>query len=443
MYLDPILQDQNPWWDDPGARRAIAYPVRRDLHAEVFRKVGRLDDRRAALVVGPRQVGKTVLLLQTADALLDADWPPRNLTYFDFSDDRLPTRPEMSPRQVTETRPPGGRSDRPHVFLLDEIGRCPNWAPWLKQAVERTRDRFVVTDSAASRLRLHARESGLGRWDDHHMEGLSFREFLRLVGRKEEREEDALLRLASPLERYLTLGGFPEHATSEAFDEVRRRIRSAVAEKAVGKDLADEDLDLPRVKDLFVYLVQDSGAIFDAAARGRDLGSDPRSVRRWSDVLQETLLVVPLHRRTPRASARLRAKPRLYAADHGLIVAFAPIHAEASVRSRVFEAVVYRHLRDAARTAGGEIGYFRTDEDLEVDFVVDERNRAIAIEVTCSATPDGEKIDRLRRAAGRMGASSALLVHGGTIEQVRGPVVLVPLPSFLMDPLAFLRRRAP
>ncbi|HET6204467.1 MAG TPA: ATP-binding protein [Planctomycetota bacterium] len=442
-YLRPILEDQNPWWTDPGARRAIAYPRRRDLHEQVLRQVGRLEDRRAVVVVGPRQVGKTVLLLQIADALLQSGWPPRNITYFDFSDDRLPTRSEIGPRHVVEARPVGARTDRPHVFLLDEIGRSIQWASWLKQAVERTRDRFAVTDSAASRLRERSVESGLGRWDDHVMEGLSFREYLRLLGRDGEREEETLLRLVNPLDRYLAVGGFPEHAGSEAFDEVRRRIRSAVAEKAIGKDLLLADVDIPRVKDLFVYLVQDSGGLFDAVVRARDLGgADPRSVRRWTERLKETLLLVELPRRVPRATARLRSKPRIYAADHGLIVSFAPIHAEEGVRGRVFEAAVFRHLRDAARAMGGELGYFRAEEDLEADFVLDTHDETIAIEVTSSPGPEERKLERLRRAGQRLGAGVLLLVYGGTIEETRGNVRLVPLQRLLLDTSVLLTRKS-
>ena len=65
-----ILQDQNSWWRSADARRASIYPVRRELQLEVVERVWRWADRRAVVVVGPRQVGKTVLLLQTADDLL-------------------------------------------------------------------------------------------------------------------------------------------------------------------------------------------------------------------------------------------------------------------------------------------------------------------------------------------------------------------------------------
>src|SRR4029079_10324184 len=89
MILTDLLQDQNPWWRDGAIRRARGYPVRRDLPPKGLSRILRVDDRRAVLLLGPRQVGKTVLLLQLADDLLAQGWPPQNLTYFDFSDERM------------------------------------------------------------------------------------------------------------------------------------------------------------------------------------------------------------------------------------------------------------------------------------------------------------------------------------------------------------------
>ena len=94
-----ILEDRNPWWLDPEARRIVP-SVRRDLYEELERFVGLEGGRRAAVIIGPRQVGKTTLLLQLANQLLSQGWPPANLTYFDFSDDRL--LEEISPRSVTD-----------------------------------------------------------------------------------------------------------------------------------------------------------------------------------------------------------------------------------------------------------------------------------------------------------------------------------------------------
>lgn len=436
MDLRAILEDHNPWWREPSLRAARAYPIRRRLQREISTRASNLGDRRAAVVLGPRQVGKTVLLMQTADDLLDRGWPPRNLTYFDFSDDRV-TEP-VTAREVAEVLPVGWAEDHPRALLLDEVRLAPSWARWLKQAVDRGNDRIVVTDSAASLLRDAGRESGQGRWDEHFLEGLSFRELVRMHGRPDESVATILGREVNVLERYLAIGGFPEHAFSDDLARTRRRLRGDIVGRAILRDLAGAVDNPEPVRDLFVYLVQDSGAIFNASGRGSEMGHDGRSVRRWVSLLEDTFLIAPLPRHAARPSSRLRSKPKLYAADHGLLSAFAPDpRQDPALRGKIFEAVVFRHLREAARELSAEISYFRPRENLEVDFVVETPRARIAIEVTSSAVKPRRR-QRFRNAAGHLKADRGLIVHGGLVEEPSEDGSLVSLQRFVLDPKTYL-----
>ena len=439
MILNDLLQDQNPWWRDAAVRRARGYPVRRDLGTEILRRLLRVDDRRATLLLGPRQVGKTVLLLQVADALLEQGWPPQNLTYFEFSDERITG--EISARDVVEAQPFGLSPEYPRVFLLDEIRGAASWDRWLKQAVDARIGRIVATDSAAGLLRAGAVESGQGHWDEIFIEGLAYREFVRLHAISGEEDAESTLRRAPNVhERYLALGGFPEYALSEDFPEVRRRLRSDIAERAILGDLAGLGVDVARVKDLLVYLLQDSGAEFNAEARARELGADARSVREWARLLADTLLVSPLERFTRNAAAGLRSKSKIFAADPGLVAAFAPLPVQdPAVRARAFESAVFRHLREAARELEGKLTYFRHREDLEIDFVLEEGGRRVAVEVTSSPRVRADKAERLRQAARELGADRSLLVHGGVLEESAEGIDAVALQRFLLDPVACLR----
>ena len=159
--LSAVLEDFNPWWKEPGVRKALAWPVRRSPHRRLLDQLRRLDDRRAQVLLGPRQVGKTTLLKQLADDLLDLGWPAANLTYFDFEDFRL-TR-EVSPDEIAGVRPVGTDPGRPRILLLDEVHHFPRWDRWLKYAVDNQVGRIVATDSAASLLREAGRESGQSR----------------------------------------------------------------------------------------------------------------------------------------------------------------------------------------------------------------------------------------------------------------------------------------
>ncbi|HSS78139.1 MAG TPA: AAA family ATPase, partial [Thermoanaerobaculia bacterium] len=192
MILSDLLQDQNPWWRDDAMRRARGYPVRRELQPKILNLILRKDDRRAILLLGPRRTGKTVLLLQLADDLLQSGWPAQNLTYFDFSDARITG--VVTAREVVDAELVGLNLAYPRVFLLDEIRRAPNWDLWLKQAVDARAGRIVATDSAARPLRNGSRESGLGRWDEIYLEGLNFREFIQLHGGRGAEVETILCR---------------------------------------------------------------------------------------------------------------------------------------------------------------------------------------------------------------------------------------------------------
>ncbi|MGH7341694.1 MAG: ATP-binding protein [Candidatus Rokuibacteriota bacterium] len=435
--LWPILEDLNPWWREPGTRKALRWPVRRGVHQRLLDQLARLGDWRAQVLLGPRTVGKTTLLKQLADDLLDRRWPAQNLTYFDFEDDRL-TR-EVRSEEIALLRPPGANPELPQVFLLDELRKVPRWDRWLKRAVDSQVGRIVATDSAASLLR---EESGQGRWDDIFLEGLTFREFGALNPGPRAPDAPPTARPlpgadAELLERYFALGGFPAHAASFDYPLVRERLRGDVVDRAIRKDLASRVEDAERVKRLFVYLVQQSGGEQNASDRAADLEVDPRTVSKWIDLLQGTLLIAALPRGTTstKASARLRGRPKLYAADHGLVNAFAEAPTrDVDVRGRVFEAVVYRHLREVQRAREASLSYLRWNDGLEVDFLLEIGRERFAVEVTQSIQPKADKRKAVERAAARAGAGRAILIHGGLAEGEVEGVAFVPIGRFLVDP---------
>lgn len=435
MSIGPILEDQNPWWREPGIRMARQYSLRRPVQRQVFEQMGRFDDRRAVVVLGPRQVGKTTLLLQTVDDLLERGAPPANITYFDFADDRILGEPSI--RDVAEARPPGSSADHPRFLLLDEVSRAPRWDLWLKGAVDRREARIAATDSAASLLRHGGSESGQGRWDELWLETLSFREFLQLHAMAGESADQLLVRRPDLAERYLAVGGFPEHALELDLLEVRRRLRADVVDRAILRDLAGRVGDPIRVRDLFVYLMQESGGELNVKDRASDLDADPRSVRTWTALLVDTLLATELRSLTPHAAALLRSKPKIYAADHGLVIAFAatsdPLY-DPRVRGRIFEAVVFRHLRELARQLPlAQIGYLR-HKDREVDFLL-RTDRTVAIEVTSSSKVPPDKLRRAAAAASAARADDLVVLHGGLEERTTGEGSrLLPLVRFLLDP---------
>jgi len=435
----PILvEEKNPWWKQPEQRAARAFPAKRDVQPRVVRHIRRFEDRRALVLMGPRQVGKTTVLLQTVDDLLDAGWPAANLTYFDFSDDRLTE--EVSARAIVAVEPAGLDPHHPRAFLFDEIGSALDWDRWLKQAVDARHGRFVVTDSAATLMRQKGRESGVGRWDEWWLEGLTLRELALLASPGGEPVE-ALRRRPELVDQYLALGGFPEIVLQAgALDAglLLRRLREGVVEKAILRDIAREVRDPEPILALFVYLVQQSGGIWNARKRAGDLGRDERSVSQWQTLLADTLLITALPRHAQHAAASLRSRPKLYAADHGLVQAFAVAgHSDTERQGRVLETAVYRHLREVEREhahSSGALSYYRDRRGLEADFVLELPKARIVVEVTSSRRVKKEKLERLRQVGEKVGALGLTLVYGGLVSEEVGGVRVTPAARFLLDP---------
>lgn len=442
MDLQGLVEGRNPWWEDPDVRMARSFRVRRDLQPRLLARLTNLSDRRAVALVGPRQVGKTTLLLQLVDDLLDRGWPPANITYFDFSDARLTE--EIVPFSVSEVVPAGIDASRPRVLLFDEISRAVNWDLWLKNVVDRGGFRVAVSDSASSLLRTGTRESGQGRWDEYPLEGWSFSEALRLLGEDVEEPDISDQRVPLVLERYLVIGGFPELLREDDLRAAREKVREDVVGRAIYRDLNRYGVEVDRVKDLYVFLVQESGAIFNATGRAEQLEADPRSVREWVRLLEEAGLLARLPRFAVRPSQRMRAAEKIYAADHGIVSALSLLGpTDPEVRGKIVEAVVYRHLRDLVRGLFGRLSFFRQRDDLEIDFVLEHDHTRLALEVTSSRRLRPDRLERFVRAAERLQTDRRYLVYGGLSRSTERGVEVVPLLDFLLDPAEVLGLEVP
>jgi predicted AAA+ superfamily ATPase len=461
MSLLDLISAHNPWWGAPG-ERPKAPPRRRRVFERLRRALSEADLQRAQVLLGPRQVGKTCLLWQVAHHFLDQGWPPANVLYFDFKDDRYDRLHDL--RAVLEVRPSGWRSDAPRLLLLDEITQAPRWDLALKNVVDHgraepagLRDRILVTDSSASLMRVGYRESLQGRIDQVRIHGLTFAEALWIQGLASESERDVLLRSPDTFERYMATGGWPEHISAPDLNQAWERIRRDTTEGAIARDLSREGIDVERVTVLLRRLAQDSGALFHAGNRAHDLqqegerGTDARTIRRWVALLEQACLIdrlTPWHtglrRGAGKASRALKAMPKIYADDHGFIPAFSSLASPMSseeIRARVHETAVFTHLRALREERGDfEVYYFREDEEVEVDFVLAFEDVVVGLEVTSRKSPQ-RKLAIAERLMRKAGLDRLVVVHGGPLApQENERTATWSIEGFLLEPTHCLER---
>lgn len=141
---------------------------------------------------GPRQIGKTTLLNQVINQLLDEGVPPECIFRVQFDD--LPEMMKLSQPILDLTQwysetilksslNKAAWSGKQVYVFLDEVQNIPDWAPQLKHLVDLQPVRVVVTGSSALRIEA-GRDSLAGRITTLEMGPLLLREvaLLRKLG---------------------------------------------------------------------------------------------------------------------------------------------------------------------------------------------------------------------------------------------------------------------
>ncbi len=423
MDLFSLARELNPWWTAPPRPPLFVRDIVPELVSALQPARATEKHRRALILSGLRQVGKSTALKQAAARLAAMAGHPEKVMYFDLGDPRVVgvTIEDL----LAHTGFLAESADQ-KVLLLDEVAHDPNWTESIKRLVDlgERAPGLLAADSAAARLRTSAAgESALGRRTNSTLEPLSFAEFARSRGMSvtDPRDADGFL-LGQLADEYLLRGGMPEHVFSEPplpIEEVHTRLRRD-AEYAVS-------YDAPRVRE--VREVESLRQVWSMLARGislapnisrlcTDLGISKQTLTGLIGLLRDILFVreLPVYGKGPKAP--LRHPPRLIVADCGLAAAHL---LRARLRSPeeqglLVEAAVARHLAEfIEKRALPPLAYARYEErgrTEEVDFVVELPDPgAVALETKYGTEGnDDREIRRLAARARIIGAHRALLV---------------------------------
>ncbi|MGH8587889.1 MAG: ATP-binding protein [Gammaproteobacteria bacterium] len=183
--LENTLRRGNPWWQGdplvglPRLKRWAFEPVRRGIEKGMTK---------VTVLRGPRQIGKTTLLNQVIDDLLETGVAPHRIFRVQF--DELPelrrlTQPMLdlawwySDQVLGRSFHRAAADGEGAYILLDEVQNLADWAPQLKHLVDLQPVRMVVTGSSALRIEA-GRDSLAGRITTIEMGPLLLREIARL-----------------------------------------------------------------------------------------------------------------------------------------------------------------------------------------------------------------------------------------------------------------------
>lgn len=309
------LRFENPWWIT-GHTEAYYSSMSPRLYKKLFHPLV-IDNavRRAVVLMGPRRVGKTVLLYHSIQALLDAGHDPRKIAFISIE---TPVYTNTSPELLfTLCRKTTGKSDPKGWFIFfDEIQYLKEWERHLKSLVDSFPEtKFVVSGSAAAALKLKSTESGAGRFTEFMLPPLTFNEYIHLLGLQhllrtpnatafndffEEVEALDIVKLNEHFLNYINFGGYPEVIFSESVRaDPGRYIRSDIVDKVLLRDLPGlyGIKNVQELNSLFTMIAWNSGQEFSLEALSKSSGGvDKNTLKRYIEYLEAAFLVMKLLR---------------------------------------------------------------------------------------------------------------------------------------------------
>ena len=330
-------------------------------------------------VTGARQVGKTTLVQQVAEA--------SKLPMHYASADEPTLRGAAWIAQQWETARLNAGS-KGALLVLDEVQKITDWSETVKRLWdEDTRKKqpikVVLLGSAPLLIQRGLAESLAGRFEVLHLPHWSAREMHQAFG--------------WPVEKSIFYGGYPGAATLvEEPERWVRYVRDALIETTLSRDvLLLTRVDKPALlRRLFELGCHYSGQILSytkMVGQLQDAGNTT-TLAHYLELLAAAGMLTGLPKFTG-ATVRSRASsPKLQVLNTALFSAlagysFEEAKADREHWGRLVESAVGAHLANAAQAGDCELFYWR-DRNREVDFVVKSGRRLTAIEVKSGRASD-------------------------------------------------------
>lgn len=377
LEIKKRLSFDNPWWESGAVDPAVKRMPRRDYFPAFLALIEKKTVRRAIVLMGPRRVGKTILLTQLVDHLIQKKTPPRNLFYVSVD---TPTytglRLERMLQMFMELH--GHKHDTTLYVIFDEIQYHTDWERHLKSLVDSyPHIRFVASGSAAAALKMKSNESGAGRFTDFLLPPLNLAEFLRFIGRETEllqpngRAPKDIHEFNREFINYLNFGGFPEAVLDQTVrNHLDRFVANDILDKVLLRDLPNlyGVGDTQELKRFFTILAYNTGLEVNYEGLSQSSGVAKNTLRRYLDFLEAAFLIRRLYRIDQSARRFKRATQfKVYLTNASLRAAlFGPLDGDDPAIGKLVETAVYAHFLQS--DMADSIFYARWPTG-EVDFV--------------------------------------------------------------------------
>lgn len=396
--------------------------LNKSIPREIFPEIKKhLQSKEITVIIGPRQAGKTTLINQLQEYLLNKqNIKQTKIKTFnlDLIQDHSLLKNQADFIQYLKNE----ISLHGQLFVfIDEVQRLENPGKFLKGIYDLFLDvKFVVTGSSALEIKSKIVESLSGRkkifklYPFSFLEALSYKnpDLFKLIKNEEisARHEELITK---HLYEILLFGSYPRVVLADTPDE-KIAVLSEIYESYIEKDVTG----FLSVKNPFVFaklisvLSAQSGQLVNLKEIGNTLNINYRTLESYLSILEQTFVIAQLRPYFTNIRKELTKMPKIYFLDNGLRnFALKSFVAFEDNRDKGFllENFIYSSL---LKIWPAEINFWRTKDKSEVDFIL--RNfygRVIPIEIKASLLKKPEITRGLKSFINKYDTEKAIVVN--------------------------------
>lgn len=405
--------------------------IRQNLYDEI---VSRVSDEvnLIQVIIGPRQVGKTTLVLQILDR-----WGGSKM--YETADQ--PGTPPLSwLEHIWQKARELPIESQPTLLVIDEIQKIPNWSDLAKRLFDEDKNskrnlRVILLGSSSLMVQKGLRESLAGRFELHRHYQWSYSECKEAFG--------------LTFQEYLYFGGYPGGLVLKNDPERwASYIRDSLIETVLAKDiLLMSPISKPALlRQTFLLATSFPAQILSYQKMMGSLtdAGNVTTIASYLRLLDSAFMILPLERYSGTIIKQKSSIPKIIIFDNALISAVNnltrdEVFADATWKGRLVENVIGARIHAAIEKLGGELFYWR-DRDKEVDFVVRIGRSLIAIEVKSGEIKD--KPGGLDYFLDKFPASRGLIISNLKEDSYSDSRISnIHLEEFMLDPEKYLLGR--
>lgn len=413
-----LIKQWNLWWTTGEVKENRKKILREEIIAELLPL---LDQREILVISGIRRCGKSTILYQLIDALLNKKVPPQNIFYFNF-DNHFKDSIDEAFQSFLQLNNPQGRL----YLFFDEIQNVPDWERWIKTNYDLyDRDvKFIITGSNNSMLNSNLSTLLTGRTFTKNVYPLSFKEYLNFMNfelKDLDLQKNAMIH---HLTNYFEKGGFPEVVVNMDEDTNQMRLKEYY-NSIILRDIVEPNKvrEVSKLIDLVNFCMTNISNLFSYNKISKLLGLNINSLREFLSYVETAYLVYQLKffSYSVKESIILNKPRKIYCIDSGMrnniVMRFS------KDEGRIAENIVFIELKRRNK----EIYYWKDRN--EVDFIVYDKSIS-AINVCYSNNIDNREVKGLEQFKDKRCKEKIIITKN--IEKIENGIKYIPMWKWLV-----------